>query len=111
MIEMLDDIALGMDKINKLPLIMALEDNGVKIMTKTRAESVSDKGVWVDCLGSREFLEYEELVVVAGREPRKDHLTQILKKNVEEVYLIGDSVSPRNILEATQEGFEAATRM
>jgi pyruvate/2-oxoglutarate dehydrogenase complex dihydrolipoamide dehydrogenase (E3) component len=100
-----------MDKINKLPLIMALEDNGVKIMTKTRAESVSDKGVWVDCLGSREFLEYEELVVVAGREPRKDHFAQILKKNVEGVYLIGDSVSPRNILEAIHEGFEVATRI
>lgn len=110
-IEMLDDIAPGMDKINRLPLIIALEDNGVKIMTKTRAESVSDKGVWVDCLGSREFLEYEELVVAAGREPRKDHLADILQKKVKEIYLIGDSVSPRNILEATHEGFEVATQI
>jgi pyruvate/2-oxoglutarate dehydrogenase complex dihydrolipoamide dehydrogenase (E3) component len=110
-IEMLDDIALGMDKINRLPLIMALEDNGVEIMTKTRAESVSDKGVRVDCLGNTEFLEYEELVVAAGREPRKDHLADILKKKVKEVYLIGDRVSPRRILEAIHEGFEVATRL
>ena len=80
-------------------------------MTKTRAVSVDDNGLWVDCLGNKELLEYDALVIATGREPGNNNLTDMLKKTVTDVYVISDSVRPRGILEAIHEGFEVGGRI
>jgi pyruvate/2-oxoglutarate dehydrogenase complex dihydrolipoamide dehydrogenase (E3) component len=110
-IEILDDVARDMDKINKLPLIMSLEDHGVRLMTKTRVASVTEEGVWTDCLGEKELVEYDALVISVGRKPRKVQVTEIIRDKVKEVFVVGDGCEPRGILDAVREGFDAATKI
>jgi 2,4-dienoyl-CoA reductase (NADPH2) len=110
-IEILDDVARDMDKINKLPLIMSLEDHGVRLMTKTRVESVTEEGVWTDCLGEKELVAYDALIVAVGRKPRKEQMTEIIRDKVKEVFEVGDGCEPRGILDAVREGFDAATKI
>ncbi|MFH0845302.1 MAG: FAD-dependent oxidoreductase [Pseudomonadota bacterium] len=110
-IEILDDIAREMPHISKLPLVMALENNGVRIMTRTKVKSVGSEGVSVEYKGKEETIPADVIVVAAGAKAREDGLEQLLKEKVGEVYLTGDRVKARGILEAVREGFDAAKRI
>jgi len=110
-VEILDDVARDMDKINKLPLIMSLEDYGVRIMTKTKVESVTEEGVWTDCLGERELVEYDALIVAVGRQPKTEQMEKVIRDKVKEVFVVGDGSEPGGILEAVHGGFEAAVKI
>jgi NADPH-dependent 2,4-dienoyl-CoA reductase/sulfur reductase-like enzyme len=110
-IEVLDDVARDMDKINKLPLIMSLEDHGVRLMTKTKVASIAEEGVLTDCLGTEELVKYDSLVVAVGRSPEIDPMVDIIKDKVKEVFVVGDGREPRGILDAVREGFDAAIKI
>jgi pyruvate/2-oxoglutarate dehydrogenase complex dihydrolipoamide dehydrogenase (E3) component len=110
-VEILDDVARDMDKINKLPLIMSLEDYGVRIMTKTKVTSVAEEGVWTDCLGERELVEYDALIIAVGRQPRREQMEEEIRDKVKEVFVVGDGSEPGGILEAVHGGFEAAVKI
>lgn len=110
-VEVLDDIARDMDRINRLSLVMALEDLGVRIITKTRAESVTDQGVWVDCLGKKELIPTDGIVIAVGSKPRSEDVDKILRDKVAEVYLIGDKVKAGGILNAVRDGFDVAMKI
>ena len=110
-VEILDDIARDMDRINRLSLVMALEDLGVRIITKTRVESVTDQGVWVDCLGEKELIPTDEIVITVGSKPRSEDVDKILRDKVVEVYLIGDKVKAGGILNAVRDGFDVAMKI
>jgi 2,4-dienoyl-CoA reductase (NADPH2) len=107
-VEILDDVALDMEPINRLALIMSLEDHGVRIMTKTKMESVSDQGVLVNCLGRKEVIPVDAVVFAVGSEPRQDSVEVLIRNKVAEVYSVGDKLRARGILEAIQEGFDVA---
>jgi len=110
-VEVLDDIARDMDRINRLSLVMALEDLGVRIITKTRVESVTDQGVWVDCLGEKELIPTDGIVIAVGSKPRSEDVDKILRDKVAEVYLIGDKVKAGGILNAVRDGFDVAMKI
>jgi pyruvate/2-oxoglutarate dehydrogenase complex dihydrolipoamide dehydrogenase (E3) component len=110
-VEILDDVARDMDKINKLPLIMSLEDHGARLMTKTSVTSVTEGGVWTDCLGENELLKCDGLIVSVGRVPRKEKMMDIINDKVKEVFVVGDGREPRGILDAVREGFDAASKI
>ena len=110
-VEILDDIARGMPHISKLPLEMALEKNGVRIMTKTKVLSVSEEGVMVECKGRKEILPADVVVTATGASPHEEAFDRVIRQKVHEVYVIGDRSEARGILEAVREGYDAAKRI
>lgn len=105
-VEMLDDIAGGMPHISKLPLEMALEMNGVRIMTQTQVLSINEKAVVVKRKENEEILPADLVVVATGSEPHEDSVDHILREEVPEVYEIGDKTKPGSILEAIRQGYD-----
>jgi pyruvate/2-oxoglutarate dehydrogenase complex dihydrolipoamide dehydrogenase (E3) component len=110
-VEILDDLARDMDRINRLPLLLSLEAYGVRILTKTKVASVEDHGAWVVCLGKKEFIETDAIVVAAGKETRLEAVDEMIKSKVSEFYLVGDKARTGGILEAVRDGYEVAERI
>lgn len=107
-IEILSAIAREMPHINKIPLELALEKHNVRVMTKTRVLSITDEGVAVECVGKKELIPADAIVIAAGAEPVLDEIDEMVKQKVREVYCIGDKVRAQGILEAIRDGFEVA---
>jgi len=107
-IEILDDIARDMPHIPKLPLVMALEKSGVRIMTGAEVLNVTEEALSVKYKGGEERLPVDLIVVAAGAEPHSDDTERIIKEKVPNVYMIGDRVKARTILEAVREGYDVA---
>jgi len=105
-VELLDDICRGMPHINKIPLELALEQHGVRIMTKARPVAVTADGVAVYHLGAEEFLPAHHVVLATGAQPAFDDIEIIVKKEVPTVTVIGDKVTAQGILEAIRDGFD-----
>jgi len=110
-IEILDDIARDMDRINRLPLIMSLENSGVRIMKETTVRSVTGQGVWIDCLGEKSFISVDGIVIAVGAAPIIEDVDIRIKEKIPEVYIVGDKLKARGILEAVQEGYEVAKKI
>jgi 2,4-dienoyl-CoA reductase-like NADH-dependent reductase (Old Yellow Enzyme family)/thioredoxin reductase len=107
-IEIQDDIARDMPHVSKLPLVMALEDNGVRIMTKTKVQSVTEEGMLVAYKGNEEVLQTDLIVLATGTEPSAQDMDEVIKENVPEFYTMGDRVEGGGILEAIRAGYDAA---
>jgi 2,4-dienoyl-CoA reductase (NADPH2) len=105
-VEILDDIAGDMPHISKLPLEMALEKGGVRIMTKTNVLSVTEEGVLVERKGSKEILPADVVVTATGATPHEEDTDRMIKEKVPEVHEIGDRRKGRTILDAVREGYD-----
>jgi 2,4-dienoyl-CoA reductase (NADPH2) len=110
-IEILADIAPDMPSLQRLPLIMALESNKVRILTQTKVTSVNDKGVWIERRGETHLIPAEGIVIAVGGEPCADNLDQGLTAKGRKIHKIGDRKKPRSILEAVREGYEVANKI
>jgi pyruvate/2-oxoglutarate dehydrogenase complex dihydrolipoamide dehydrogenase (E3) component len=110
-IELLASIAREMPHINRIPLEFALEKHKVRIMTKTKVLSITDEGVMVECVGKKELIPTDEIVIAVGAEPVADGIDELVKGTVPEVYRIGDKVKAQGILEAVRDGFEVAKKI
>ncbi len=107
-VEMLDDLATGMERWHKQYLLDRLNLLGVTILTKTKAEAVQEEGLLVGTeAGSKQLLTADTIVLSTGAIGNQE-LYRELSGKVAELYLIGDCVEPRRILEATAEGFLAS---
>lgn len=110
-VEIDNDIVREMSRINRLPLIIELENDGVQILTKTRAESVTDKGLWVNFLDQKKFVESKAIVVAVGAEPNTTDAEKLLTDKKIKLYFIGDRSNPGSILDAIRDGFDAACEL
>jgi thioredoxin reductase len=108
---MLEELAPGMPTISRFPLLGSLEEHQVRILTKTKAEEITDTGVLViSRRGNKETIPADTVVMAVGFKSNQD-LIEKLKGKVPELYAVGDCLKPRRILEAMQEGFEAALKI
>jgi 2,4-dienoyl-CoA reductase (NADPH2) len=107
-VEILDEIARDMPHISKLPLEMALEHNGVRIMTKTSVLSLAEEGVLVERKGTKEILRADVVVTATGASPHEEGMDRMIREKVPEVHVIGDRLKARGILEAVREGYDMA---
>lgn len=106
-IEMLGDIASDMFGQARVLLLLSLQDKGVQVLTKTKAEEVTDFGVIVIRKRERQTIKADTIVLAVGAEPNTE-LAEKLKNKVPELYCIGDCFEPRRILDAIHEGFKTA---
>ena len=77
------------------------------MLTGTKLLEVCKEGAIVDANGSRRELQADSIVLALGFEPESS-LWDELEGTVPEIFLIGDCVKPRRILNAMWEGFHTA---
>ena len=112
-VEMLDDLGMMLEEVkgsNEKLLLRRLLVNGVKIYVKTKVEEIVDKGVIARRGDKRELIEADTIILAVGARPCNS-LVEQLRNKVKELYVIGDCVEPRKIINATHEAREVATRI
>jgi len=104
-VEMIDEIATGMEAKHRQYLLERLNLLGVSILTGTKAEEVEPGCLVVSTeSGSRQRISADTIIMATGVTPDQ-RLYQELSGKVVEIYLAGDCVQPRRIFEAIHEGF------
>jgi 2,4-dienoyl-CoA reductase-like NADH-dependent reductase (Old Yellow Enzyme family)/thioredoxin reductase len=107
-IEMLNDIALDMEFLNRMDLMSKIQEAKIEVLLGSKVERIGLNGVVL----SNEEKEEEELkadavVLAMGAVPVND-LAKQLEGKIEEIHVVGDCHQPRKIFDAVYEGFRAA---
>ncbi len=111
LIEMREGIALDLVVHLQHFLNLRLQAKGVQILTSTKALRFDADGLWVeDQDGVRKLSGYDAFVIAMGATPQNE-LTPSLKDRIPEVYVIGDAVKPREVMEAILEATEVALKI
>jgi 2-enoate reductase len=100
-----DDMPWG----NALDLVKLLDDHDVKILDNTHVLRITESGVdLVNQQGEEVPLVADTVVIARGMKPNNKILAETLRNKVSEVYVIGDCVRPRMVLNAIWEGYRTA---
>lgn len=103
-VEMLGRIANDVVATYRPFFLSRLTKAGVRMETKAKVEEITDRGIRVSRDGTVEFFGGDTVVLAVGFESDK-RLAEELNHKVASLYLVGDSVEPRKIKEAIEEGF------
>lgn len=103
-VEMLSEVAIDMEAINRAYIMQKLFQYGVKIFTNWKAIEIIETGVVAVERGwKKHTIEAASVVLATGAIPNRG-LGEELKGIVQELYMIGDCVKPRKIVNAIHEG-------
>ena len=92
---------------NQEMLLEMMKEWGVELCTQSRVTRVEPGKAFLNTpTGEREFLA-DLIVLAVGRQP-VNHLAALAEDLADEVYVIGDSRSPRKIKDAVWEAFKRA---
>jgi 2,4-dienoyl-CoA reductase (NADPH2) len=105
-VEMIKKLGQDIGTSTRWTILQDVNRMGIKTLTRTQAKEITREGVIAERDGKDLFLKGDTVVIAAGARP-DNRLYEELKGRVAEVYLIGDAKSPRKVLEAVAEGFEA----
>lgn len=83
---------------------------GVVIRTGARVTGITSEGVEADTENGPEFVACDSVVIAAGSRS-ENQLVRDLELLVPEVHTVGDANTPRNALDAIQEGFEVGLKI
>lgn len=108
LIEMLPELMGGVDPVphaNKTMLKDMLNFNGVTVLTNTRLQKVTNEGVEVIHSNLKEkVIPADSIVISVGMQPDQELFREM--GNRSNIYLIGDSRDPKNILNAIWDAYE-----
>ncbi|UCE56010.1 MAG: FAD-dependent oxidoreductase [Desulfobacterales bacterium] len=111
LVEMLENIALDLVTHLQHYLGQRLKEKGVKIVTSSRVlELGKDYAMVEDASGIRRLNGFDTIVLAVGSTPN-DTLYKQLEGKVAEIYLIGDAVEPREVVDAVYEAEEVAVKL
>ncbi len=94
---------------HKFYLLDRIKELAISIVTNTKVEEVTEKGVRTVDRNFR-WSEYEadSVVLAMGMRPRKEKVAELRRLVPEtEVFVVGDCARPRGLFEANHEGFNA----
>ena len=98
------EMAVKVSQRERDALLARLERQSVTMLPGVKYEEITAKGLVItDKEGKKRTLEADTIVIAAGATPKAE-LAEKLKGKVPEVHLVGDSVEPRRILEAIDDG-------
>jgi len=107
-VEMLEEISIGTWAQIRTSVLQRLAAKGVPMFMGTRCDELTDRGLEVTTSqGEKRTLPADTVVIAAGAKANRE-LYQQIKDTVPEIYLIGDCVEPRRILEAIDDGSRVA---
>jgi len=108
-LEILDSVASDMVWGNALDLVKLLDDFHVDILTNANTQRITETGVeFTDQNGEEKTSEVDTIVIATGMTSVEETLEDDLWNKVPEIYVIGDRVKPRKILNAIWEGYRTA---
>ena len=105
--EMLQTVASDLFEANRKMLLELLKEHGVKVFTQTKVKKIMPQKVLVSSPDGDRVFETDLIVLAIGSQP-VNHLMERAGRLVEEVYFVGDCVSPRKIKDAIWEAFKKA---
>ena len=105
--EMLEAVGGNMNWQLKQALLVRLDEKNVAIHTGVRCNTLTD-GILAFTTqgGDQRTIQVDTLVLAAGVKPNRE-LYETITGKFPEIYLVGDCLEPRGILEAIHEGAEA----
>ena len=110
-VEMLEDIALDLVNHMQHYLRQRLKEKGVSILTSTRALELGRGYAMVEeASGVRRLDGFDTIILAMGSKPN-DSIYRRLEGRVPELYLIGDAVKPREIVDAVYEAEDVAIKI
>ena len=110
-VEMLENIASDLVNHMQHYLGQRLKEKGVTVLTSTRALELGKGYAMVeDASGLRRLKGFDTIVLAMGSAPNDD-IYRRLEGRVSELYLIGDAVKPREIVDAVYEAEDVAIKI
>jgi len=107
-IEILDKVMSDMLWINAMDLQELLDDANVKIETSCNVQEIIDEGlIMTDRQDKKRTLEADTIILAVGLKPNRE-LVETLQGKLPELYVIGDCVESRRVINAIWEGFRTA---
>jgi pyruvate/2-oxoglutarate dehydrogenase complex dihydrolipoamide dehydrogenase (E3) component len=111
-IEMLSDLAPEEPRDIKRFLMQSLKEREVAIYTDSTVTAVNaDGSITISQKGQDLTLTGFESVVLAGGMQSVNSLKDELEGSVDSIQVIGDAIAVRTVLEAIEEGYEAALKI
>ena len=83
-----------------------VKDRGVETVGNAKVTAITENSVTYEKDGTAYTIECDTVINAVGFKPN-DQLEDILDDMYEDVYVVGDAVSPRKILTAIHEGYHA----
>lgn len=108
-VEMLEMIGAGLGPARAM-LLRRLDELGVERLPGAKGEEITGDGLVITRDGKSELLKADTIVLAVGYQPDRA-LYQGLMGKVFELYLIGDSRLPRDILGAIHEGYKVGLKI
>jgi 2-enoate reductase len=110
-VEMLAEAACDFNFINRGMLLEMMAEAGVELRTGLTVVEIRADGVTtVDGAGGRGDITADTVVLALGMAPRSV-LVEELKPAAPRVFVVGDCVRPRHILDAVHEGFYSVVEL
>ena len=100
-VEMLPDVAIGMEPISRNYLLNELEEHNVKILTSSKIKELTDNSVKFEKDGKIEELPFDNFIVAFGGKPRKFDTLNMPAR------VVGDAVKVAKLVEAVRDGYAA----
>lgn len=110
-IEMLPNLANGLDSSNKADMFEEFKERGIRALTSAAIMSVGDDKVIVKKDGSESEVEFDMLVVAAGQRSAGQDVVAILEELGIKYTVTGDAVKPSKIINATLSGYNAGINL
>lgn len=111
LVEMLEEIASDLVTHLKYCLSQRLVEKGVTIFTSTKVKELGKGYAIVETAsGVRKIHGFDTIILASGSIPN-DAVVKSLKGKVSELYVIGDALQPREVLEAISEGQEIGMKI
>lgn len=107
-----DGLAVGMSTRARQWFLSSVWSNlTVEVIPYCQFTEVVDEGLMVtDKQGDRRLIEGDMVVFCTGMASRNE-LAQALRGKVAQLYIVGDCLEPRKIMEAVREGYEAGLKV
>ena len=106
LLEMVGDVALDTAPQSRDLMMQRLREKGVRILTSTKVIEFLEDGIVLERDGQQETLRGVDRIVLSMGVKSVDPLSEQMRKEVAEVYAIGDAKETRSALEAIAEGAE-----
>ncbi len=106
-------IGMEVDAFSRVPLLMRLGRNKVKMSSSVKVKEIRNRSVIVVDAWSGEERSIDDVdsVVFAWYHKANNSLYRSLKGKVKELYAIGDCVAPRKAMDAIREGFMVGRKL
>ncbi len=102
-IEMLPELAMGMEPLSRNYLLRELKESGVSVYVNSTVKSIEEDKVIINESGREKSIAYNTFVVAFGGKPNRK-LYEALDDSYEK-YFVGDAFGVAKIIDAVQSGY------